>query len=248
MKLQNYLTESENKDTFVLMMTNILKECQPFVNEIMKSDPVNFLYSGRKRGSDWFESTIRNEREPKDINIDIHNDFDDEFNKQFGWKARSNTLFVTGKESAAFEYGNTYMIFPYGRYKFLWSPIVVDLYIYLGRHTNHTGTKNYNGLYQFIYDGAEWQENANKRFDSDIKQIAQERYDKFIHDTVKTYRDTDINKAIYSDNEIMLNCSKYYAVRYNDWFDIFLNFFRDYKKHPEIRKDLSVWYERNGNV
>jgi hypothetical protein len=58
----------------------------------MKND---FLYSGRKKNFDmWQRLYIRKNRKPRDTNILIHNWIDNIFNKLYGFKARSQSIFV----------------------------------------------------------------------------------------------------------------------------------------------------------
>jgi len=240
-RLINRIDESVREETFVLMMTSILKDCKPFIKELTSHSYVRFLYSGRKRDTDWFEGYVRSERKPRDLYIDIHEDFDKEFQKQFGYPARSNSLFCSGSQSQAYEYGISYMIFPQGNYKFLWSPEVIDLYLYLDKNTNHNGVKHDNGLWDFIHASVGWVQKDNDKSDADIAELTDISYHIYIRDAVKKYRSNDLSLALTSGNEIMLNCTKYYTVRYHDWYDVLHHFFTDYKKKPIKVDDLKEW-------
>jgi len=67
-----------------------------------------------------------------DMPDNIHKALDIMFNKYYGWKARSNSIFCTGLRSDASEYGErVYLIFPVGKYKYLYNPYIPDLYIEL---------------------------------------------------------------------------------------------------------------------
>jgi len=208
-------TMSAEHSTFTLFMTNILRDCKPFLKDLNLRN-YSFLFSGRKRDTDWFEQKVRNDRKPKDLDKDLHLDFDNEFMKQHGWRARSNGLFCNGSESSAYEYGNTFMIFPKGQYKFLWCDNIGDLFIYIQRETKTpTMTQKGNVLYQHIYNNLA--NSGEHQPDGDFVDKVTKEYNKFITDTVKKYKSTNINAAIGSHNEIMLNCQTYYAVRYSQW-------------------------------
>jgi len=61
--------------------------------------------------------TPRKDRKPTDTPKEIHNKLDSLFQKKFGWKVRSEGVFVTGSRS----------------FKYIWSPSISDLTVYLER-------------------------------------------------------------------------------------------------------------------
>jgi hypothetical protein len=133
MKLKEFLTESK-KIPFIDVITPILRDCKPFIKEAIlpQKSKINFLYSGRGGSYVYFDKKkARKDRSPKDTYPDIHYDFDKEFQKQYGYPARSSSIFSTGDYNIASEYGYVYCMFPIGRYKYLWNPNVKDLYMYL---------------------------------------------------------------------------------------------------------------------
>jgi len=88
------------------------------------------LLSGRYfNNAVFFEKTIRSDRDPKDTPSWLHRKLDKMFNKKFGIKARSNSLFCTGSAGQAQGYGDIFVIFPKGPYKIIWSDEVPDLFI-----------------------------------------------------------------------------------------------------------------------
>jgi len=233
--------ESLEQTTLTLFMTNILRDCQPFLRDLDLHNP-KFLYSGRKRDTDWFEQSVRSDRKPKDLSPDIHTDFDNEFNKQFGWRPRSNGLFCTGDESSAYEYGNTFMIFPKGQYKILWSQEVSDLYIYIQRQAkSFSGAHTGNVLYQFIYNKLE--SSGEHQPDGDFVGKVTKEYNEFVTTIVKTYKSTGLKEAINSHKEIMINCQTYYAVRYNKWHLMLKEFFIKFHGTWPDSDDLDIWYK-----
>lgn len=70
--------------------------------------------------------TSRQDRRPQDMPIEIHNKYDELFLEKFGWKARSEGVFVAGGDRTS--YGTPFFFFPVNGYKFIWSPAIFDLY------------------------------------------------------------------------------------------------------------------------
>uniref|UniRef100_A0A6M3IR11 Uncharacterized protein n=2 Tax=viral metagenome TaxID=1070528 RepID=A0A6M3IR11_9ZZZZ len=89
-----------------------------------------FLFRGSDKKTNYFDNfKSRIDRNPKDMPVDIHNDFDFLFRKKFGWKARSEGIFATSKYNDADNYGSfCYIFIPIGNFKFIWSKKVNDLY------------------------------------------------------------------------------------------------------------------------
>ena len=136
MRLQQFLTEGIKKYNNIKtpeLISMVYDKCMPFIKELTtpKFSPADdFLYSGRHHSTRVFVTDIRSNRTPVDTTMDTHKEVDDLFKKKFGWKARSNAIFCTGDYNFAGSYGeNVYMIFPIGKYKYLWSPEIGDLYI-----------------------------------------------------------------------------------------------------------------------
>jgi len=69
-------------------------------------------------------------REPRTTSIEAHTVLDNVFNEEFGWKARSEGVFVD--QNFGNEYGSgLYLFFPRGDFDYLWSPKVEDLLSYV---------------------------------------------------------------------------------------------------------------------
>lgn len=71
---------------------------------------------------------VRKDRQPRHLNILIHEIADEVFNDLFGIKFRSQALFCTGDIDEAFQYGNVKRIEPIECYGFAvcWSPKIKD--------------------------------------------------------------------------------------------------------------------------
>lgn len=129
MKFSKYIVESSGKTPFSEILDALLKNCAPFMKEFSRGFNGKFLYSGRDDKRDWFIKDVRSDREPKDMAETVHQVLDDTFNKKFGFRARSNVIFVTGRWAVAVGYGTDYSIFPIGQYKYIYSKSVKDMYM-----------------------------------------------------------------------------------------------------------------------
>ena len=122
-------TEKE-VDNFVDFWDKVSKECKPYLTEIKKNNKdMKMLLRGMNERGDFTTRRVREDRSPKDMPYEWHEAFDEWFKGEFGWNARSAGLFCTGKESIASGYNDQiYYIFPIGRYKYIWSDEISDLY------------------------------------------------------------------------------------------------------------------------
>lgn len=139
------------------------------------------------------------EREPLDTPYYLHNLMDNLFEQKFGWRPRSQSVFVYGSigKSIAHTYSDhVYSIFPIGPIKYLWSPEVNDL------------TRTLRMTIRAI---------------PELKSLSLDRYmsptdEQFelllpaLQELVNTYRDDQIEIPTGKLSEIMIHCEKYLAV------------------------------------
>lgn len=147
MKLQQYLTEVSIEDRMkrahhaYKAYTNALSytEYHGWQHPDKVFDGINVfkgmvLFRGTKIVRDRFNHTQRTDRRPLDTNYEIHLAADDWFQKEFGWRPRSEGLLCIPSFPHARSYTadndslQTYMIFPNGPFKYVWSPKVNDFY------------------------------------------------------------------------------------------------------------------------
>lgn len=108
----------------------ITKECRPFLKELKpKSKNYNLMY----RGMHFTEGAtgrkdIHTDRQPKDTDVRWHEAMDEAFYKEFRVRARSESMFCYGDVGEVLNYGDAFMVFPTGRFSFLYAPRVKDLY------------------------------------------------------------------------------------------------------------------------
>lgn len=127
----------------------ILKDCQFFLKEI-NFHPENVFYHGLFRGIGIKTNDEKNilrkwrvndSREPKDMPRELHDTLDDFFEEEFGTRFRSESLFATGSKSMAREYGIVFLVFPIGRFEYIWSPVVRDAWEYFSNEHDYTSNQ-----------------------------------------------------------------------------------------------------------
>jgi hypothetical protein len=140
MRLIRHLNEQTppiQKDYTALELNMLLelvqKECNPWLREIgdfsITTIP-NPVFRGVEENVRIFrvkKGTRRSDRIPKFTQKEVFEIFDKAFAEKFGWWARSRGIF-TGSEHVAYSYGKTYVFFPMGKYKYVWSARYQDVW------------------------------------------------------------------------------------------------------------------------
>ena len=189
MKLKQYLIENKT-------LYDVKQDCKPFLSKyskLLKNE--QFLW----RGSDKIIRGIghvvtRKNRKPTDTTIDLHNKLDELFKKRFGWKARSEGVFCTGKLTSAASYGHPYIMIPAGKFEFIWSPMVWDLFDEL---RNQELIKGYTGIDNpktSFYDPKDEKHNIKLKY------------------IIGTYINKNLRSAMRTHNEIIIKCDSYYLL------------------------------------
>jgi len=198
MKLRYYITETTNINDVIDIID---KKCQPFIKEMRKDIPCNrLLYSGRDGKPDFFIGDVRQNRQPRNTNKEIHEIADKVFSQIFGIKARTSTIFTTSEYREADYYGTSYIIVPIGDFKIVWSPKVRDFTM-------------------AIDDKSVWEPQGFKEtmilmvHDKKSPEYIEMRLKRWIKDN---YKIGDLDKALSSSNEIMLHCNQYVALKDNN--------------------------------
>jgi len=128
MRLKQYL----NEETYTEIIETIEKDCKPFIRDWKKLNVNEWLYSGRRGVSgDIIKKKVRVDRKPLGTPSDIHKTMDDWFYKKFKVRSRSNAVFCTFDKLPTGYYGDTFLIFPIGKYKAVSSKHVFDLFTFI---------------------------------------------------------------------------------------------------------------------
>jgi hypothetical protein len=215
MKLQNYLIE-DNK-SLAYYTKKIQAECKPFLKEIKGARGTltrhqkapnpgggGSIKVKKVNTTPVFKKTTRKDRQPLDSPFDFHILIDDWFaNSKFGWRARSSALFCWGTPFPLL--ASDWMVFPAGKFQYVWSPKVTDLY----------------GKVEIFFEKgkgekrkAEQESDGPKSFgDPYMDRATDEAWEVFEKQLAPTYTNKNLKKAVVSSKEIMVNCSYSYLVR-----------------------------------
>lgn len=231
--------EIPQEEIIELIKTN----CQPFLKEV--GEPARYgMYRGIKKlpNDAPLEIKVNKERTPVNTDKEMHSIMDNAMHKAFGIKGRSECVLTTGDFETAVMYSNprrVFAIIPKGSFKYLWSPRIDDMFVEItggltmltdttrkaligpyvdgGKYLKifaevvgidyNTKLKNENGVYDALID---LYENDNPRFMMGFTAVM----DEFVKEVYKT---TDLDSAIVSTNEIMVDCDSYYAIPTDIW-------------------------------
>lgn len=138
-------------------------------------------------------------RKPIDSSISLHKYAGEWFEKHFGHNYRSNAVFA-GSDTSGYS-GERYLIFPIGKWSYVWSTKIADLY------------GDFPGIFRQtdLYDG----ENS-KHLGATVlsKNLTKEMV--FATMDIADYTNNDIYMALAEGHEIMIDCDEYLAVRWDD--------------------------------
>lgn len=134
MKFYKYLNEELNTDTELYdFLTTLKKECGTYLKNFKGDYSDTFLMSGRPDNNPFIKKKIRKDRMPLDTPRELHDLMDSVFKEEFGFKARSESMFcwssrVDETTPSYNTYGDLYLIFPVGDYDLLYGEKVTDLF------------------------------------------------------------------------------------------------------------------------
>ena len=199
MRLQKYLNEEKYWLDDMDEVVDILKKnCKQYINDVKNHYNGNFLLSGRKGEVFFDKRRVRKDRKPKDTPLEIHEAMDDWFKDEFGIRFRSNSFFAGFIRKIVAWYGETYMVFPIGKYLAISSPNIKDIYMtiedYMGKTTEVLDLKD------------DWNilDDASKETAIDGIEHILDKAD---------YK--DVRKGYNEKNEVMVHCDEYYVLFYD---------------------------------
>ena len=143
-----------------------------------------------------YSRSVRKDRKPMSTHPDVHAALDRWFEKKFGWKARSQGLFVfgeRGRNSAEGYGGKNCIVFPVGKFSYVWSPVISDLYHQVDGELNYRND---------IAD----------EFKNSQGGVDMEKLDDYM--TQFKYTNNGLHKAIETDHEIMIDCDEALFIQY----------------------------------
>jgi hypothetical protein len=107
---------------------NLIKnDCQPFIKMAKPCRGLTVRSATNLMSTNFIKKKTRKDRQPLSTPVNTHKMLDTIFLKMFGWKVRSGGVFTYGHEGFLY----SHYFFPIGKFKFVYSPLVKDLYDYL---------------------------------------------------------------------------------------------------------------------
>lgn len=214
MRLTRYLTEKTDhyiEDHYNEILNTIKTDCKPWLSEMS-----HLVYRGMKDIGPFAKKSVRTDRRPTDSSKYLHNLGDEVFKEEFGWKARSEGLFVAKYISQAMGYaniaggGNIYTVFPIGSYKYIYSDEIAD---YFTIYDNPTLPLNntYINSEDFEFD---------IKTDKQIKQAV-------INWLKRSYTDKGLDNSDFVVGEVMIKCKEYWALECQPKNPIFMRLIND---------------------
>lgn len=194
MNFKQYITENIDINDIIETLD---RDCKPFLFDWKKLDTTKWLMSGRHI-SDFdniAKKYVRQDRQPLDTPLEIHKVVDDWFQRKFGVRARSQSIFCTFNPNLATNFGKLMLVFPIGEYKVISSNQVEDLMLLFtesGRIINRSKSP---------IDKDTW------------KTLTQSDKDTVIDAILNNLDNSNYTtKLTFHNNEIMLICKSAYMV------------------------------------
>lgn len=261
MRYRQYLNETINdKVTLQIGVEVVYKHCMPFIKDLIsggfdylqKND--DLLYSGRNKNKNVFVQHTRTNRKPVDMDYDLYLIYDKLFYKKFGIKGRSNAIFCSGDISVVSSYGAPYIIFPAGKYKFLWSDQIKDLY--MDKYSSITIDLIINEYQQYRRHKLRLLTNKSdiikfvKEYPVDFysapdtNKFKIDFYKKLNKKVIDTYYTSNIMTAIKSGHEIMIKCSYYVGLNYMDYNRVIKQYIDQNGTTYPSKEFFYEWYEK----
>ena len=192
-------------------------ECKPFQKEIGFDGTFDFktLKRGMKNKPSLLIGNVRPDRKPTDTPLPIHEFMDNWFYKKFGVRFRSNAMFATKSQGRAQIYGDVYIVFPIGEFKYCYSSTIDDLYATIANKIESKLSSHYAPLTKEKFN--------DFLSDDDNLKFALDIVEKILSDS--KYIDSDLEKVSYFP-EIMINCKSYLAIK-SDLYDDFTKLYQE---------------------
>jgi hypothetical protein len=237
MRLTRYINESdwfEKKDKAIAMLK---EDCKPVLKEIKKAK--SLIWRGASRQTPLIlRKRTRKNRRPLNTHINVHKLLDTFFKKNYGWRARSQSVMGTNTENSAYIFGmEALMLFPIGKYDVLWKkgvgdfinemhPWIDEFFLWFERWYDHLESdddikNNLNAIYRLtnVKQGFEMSYNRTVPIVGSLS-IADFLYDeakKEIEKATRGFTQGNLAWALGSihPHELMFKCKEYYLVKGN---------------------------------
>lgn len=192
---KEFLTE-DNQVSVKQAINLIKRQCKPFLSESHKIP----LYRGMNSYKDGaYVLDVRKDRKPRDSAIIVHNTMNLWFEKHFGVKFRSESVFTTASRATAARYGYPFFVFPIGKFKYVWA-------------TKYYEDDNSELTIQDTISVANHIDHVVKKAKEQRKKVTIDMIDHIMNGEFR-WKDYNLHQALMEDAEISIACDKFIAIR-----------------------------------
>jgi len=198
MRYKKYLNESSyTTKNWNILKNDLTKKCKPYIKELKNAKFL--LVRGVKQSYiPLFVNirSVRKDRKPRVLDTDLHERIGEYSKEKFGWNIRTEGLFTTKSKSDAEVWGKPVIIFPIGKFKYVWNNDVYDLYD--------------------KYDMWPWHDDTPELYWYEIKSEISEYKTNNLNEYLKS---SNVTKS-----ECIINCDKYYTINMV-WYETLLKYY-----------------------
>ncbi len=130
MRFKQYIREDYTTKNWEDIKSTLNRDCQSFIKYLRgaKYLLLRGVNSPVMPSRNYEMMSVRKNRKPRLVDSELHKLMGDYSKDKFGWNIREKGLFTTKSEEGAKRWGTPVIIFPIGKFKYVWSANVERLY------------------------------------------------------------------------------------------------------------------------
>jgi hypothetical protein len=228
---KEYIAEEDTDELGRLQMVDLLNQvrddCQQFLHRAASNGKFHPLYVGLPTARyPNTEVQVRKDRAPVPTPKRIQDAFDRVMSELYSKEFRSDSFYATGNPDVALKRGPVkHLVFPIGKFEYLWSPKVTDLIHGFGSEEDITDG---SGMYFDMHDAED--EDAEDKI---VKTFLKDN-EFVLSKELKTCAD--------KGHDVMIDCKYYYAIPASEilkHYSTFQKMIGDLHKRKSLKVDLA---------
>jgi hypothetical protein len=226
---KQYISEADENELSRLHMVDVLNrvkaDCQQFLHRAAGAGKFHGLYTGLQTAR-WpdCEVQVRKDKAPIPTPKRIQDTFDRVMRELYSKEFRSDAFFATGSPAMSDERGIKHLVFPIGKFEYLWSEKQADLIYGFGSEEDLVDEK---GLY-FDMQEAEGEEAEDKVLKAFLKDN-------------EFKLNQELRQCADKKHEVMIDCKYYYAIpsdKIHEHYDTFVKMIGEIHFIKSMKSDL----------